>query len=182
MVSLNRPKTIAVNDAHRMAPWADMLYAADSAWWRHYHYVERFKGERWSQQKGDGGWAENAPHKGINLVTCHHSLDLSFDPTYINSGWNSSFQALNLAVLQGAKRVLLLGVDLHDRNGAHFFGEHPLAIRRSSPFATFRKAFERAAEQCREMGIEVINCSPDSALKCFPTMEVRDALCKRAPA
>jgi hypothetical protein len=31
--------TIAVNDAYRLFPWADILYASDGAW---------FAGERWS--------------------------------------------------------------------------------------------------------------------------------------
>ena len=174
--SLRKTRTIAVNDAHCMIPDADMLYAADHQWWRYHKFRQAFKGERWTQDKGPEGWREEARLQGLNVIGCRHQLMLSRDPLYVGSGWNSAFQALNIAVLQGATRILLLGVDLHERSGKHFFGEHPPPLQRNSPFKTMIRAFETAAAQLETMRVTVINCSPDSALKCFPVMRVSDAV------
>ena len=176
MSLMGKAKTIAVNDSHRVAPWADMMYAADHKWWRHHDWCRAFRGERWTQDRGPQGWVDDASAQGLEIVACRHQLELSTDPHYIASGWNSAFQAMNIAVLQGATRVLLLGVDLHDGGGAHFFGEHPPGLQRKSPWATFRKAFTISAPILAGIGVEVINCSPTSALTCFPYMEVGDAL------
>jgi hypothetical protein len=37
----------AVNDVYKVAPWADVLYAADTDWWDYHQGVPDFQGERW---------------------------------------------------------------------------------------------------------------------------------------
>ena len=39
-----KARVIAVNDAWRLAPWADILYACDGRWWRHHKGVPEFTG------------------------------------------------------------------------------------------------------------------------------------------
>ena len=171
-----RARVCAVNDSHRLVPWADMLYAADWKWWRHHNFVHHFRGERWTQHIGCNGWPLEAAISGINVIRCVHKLNVSYDPSYVGSGWNSAFQAMNLLIHMGITKILLIGVDLHDIKGTHWFGDHPPGLQRRSPYATFRKAFEQAAAGMAERGIEVINCSNSSALKVFPVMHVEDAL------
>jgi len=171
-----KARTIAVNDSYKIAPWADMMYAADHKWWRHHAFCHSFTGERWTQNRGPTGWVDEAGSNGLEIIQCKHSLEVSTDPHFVSSGWNSGFQAMNIAVHLGAKRILLLGVDLHTGGGAHFFGEHPPGLQRSSPWATFRKAFTVSAPVLAGMRVEVINCSPTSALTCYPYMEVGVAL------
>src|ERR1051325_7861339 len=48
-----RGEVIAVSDAHRFAPWADILYSCDAAWWRHHRGVPGFRGERIARQSFD---------------------------------------------------------------------------------------------------------------------------------
>lgn len=38
---------IAVSDAYRLAPWADCLVSADTAWWKHHN--PDFAGPKFSQ-------------------------------------------------------------------------------------------------------------------------------------
>lgn len=182
MTATRTTRTIAVNDACRLATRADMMYAADHRWWWHHDWCQWFKGERWTQNRGPQGWVDEASSKGLEIVNCNHSLELSRDQSAVSSGWNSAFQALNLAVLQGASRILLLGLDLRDDHGAHFFGDHPPGLQKRSPYATFIKAFMSAAPVLAEMGVEVINCSQTSALHCYPKMSVEDAISKRTIA
>lgn len=171
-----RARVCAVNDSHRLVPWADMLYAADWKWWREYNFVHHFRGERWTQDIGCPGWPLEAAISGLNVIKCMHQLDVSYNPKYVGSGWNSAFQAMNLLIHMGITKILLIGVDLHDVKGKHWFGDHPQGLQRQSPYSTFRKAFEQAAPGMAERGIEVINCSNSSALKVFPVMNVKDAL------
>jgi hypothetical protein len=83
---------------------------------------------------------------------------------------------MNIAVLMGVSRVLLLGVDLSDRHGTHWFGDHPPGLQKRSPYATFIRAFTTAAPVLAGMGVDVINCSESSALTCFRKMRVEDAI------
>lgn len=180
-VDVNRLKgharVIAVNDSWQLCPWADMLYAADRRWWEHHDYTPDFRGEKWTQQQGPKDWPTVAERRGLKVVTSAHKPGLSFDPTLVHTGMNSGFQALNLAVLQGASRILLLGFDLAVLDGnRHWFGNHPGRMNRDSPYSSFRKAFTEAAPQLEDFNIEVINCSMRSTLTCFPKQTVREAL------
>ena len=136
-------RTIAVNDSWRLCPWADMLYAADHRWWKRHEYIADFRGERWTQNQGPRGWPADAESHGMTVVTSkHQGQGISLDPLHIHTGWNSGFQALNLAVLFGAAEILLLGVDLAVLDGKrHWFGRHPGPLDRESPYGRFRLAF-----------------------------------------
>jgi hypothetical protein len=153
-----------------------MMYAADSQWWRHHRFCWGFTGERWTQRIGANDWAQEAQRNGLRVIDCKHATGLSTDPSYVHSGWNSGFQAFNIAFLRGAKRVILLGIDLNTLGGSHWFGDHPPPLKRSSPFATFIKSFEQSASVCQRNNVSVINCSLTSSLTCFPKRSLEDAL------
>ena len=46
-----RGRIYAVNDVYRLAPWADVLFACDLAWWKRYGPVLSFSGLRLSTDK-----------------------------------------------------------------------------------------------------------------------------------
>jgi hypothetical protein len=93
---------------------------------------------------------------------------------------NSGHQAIEVAVLLGAKRIILLGYDLQRlANGrAHWFGSHPSPLANTSPntYAAFRKQFESLVEPARARGIQILNASTHSALNCFPKVSLAEAL------
>lgn len=75
--------------------------------------------------------------------------------------------AINLAVLAGARRILLCGYDnkpLERRN--HFFGEHP--DRSVQPFKDWGRLYRTLVAPLAEIGVAVINCTPGSAIDAFP--------------
>jgi hypothetical protein len=107
----------------------------------------------------------------------------------IHFGSNGGFQAVNLMIQLGIRRILLLGFDMKIASGdsifgaAHWFGNHP--NRTVSPYKKFVEEFNGAAAiLCKEnaySGAEhtsvcIVNCTRDSALKCFPVMTLREAL------
>jgi hypothetical protein len=156
----NRGEVIVVNDCYKLAPWADVLYACDYDWWQAHDGAKGFEGEKMT-------WSAEANEKmGIPRVEFEYT------------GGNSGFQALLLAVKRGAKRVFLLGYDM--KRGAdgksHWFGDHPGALNRGSNYKDWCDNFARWAPKLEEMGVEVINCSRDSALTCFPKMSLEDAI------
>lgn len=95
----------------------------------------------------------------------------------VTNGRNSGFQALQLAIWLGAKRILLLGFDMKEKDGrAHWHAEHPIPTP-GNIYGSMIECFNGIAPELKKRGIEVINASPDSALKCFPKMTVAEALC-----
>lgn len=174
---------IAVNDAYRLMPFADVLYACDEKWWDVHGGCQGFRGEKWSSHGDESG--PSAPQNsktsaadryGLRLVRGWDREGFSLDSRYIHYGSNSGFQAINLAILFGAKRILLVGFDMTAHSGKkHFFGDHPAGLINNANYERFIPQFERAAKLLPD-GIEVINCTKGSSLRCFPMMELSDAL------
>lgn len=168
---------IVINDSWRKYPDAEILYACDPPWWKHHGGVPAFTGERWSQHKGAASWPAEAEAVGIRVIRSAPNAGVSTDPSLIHTGANSGFQALNLAILAGASRILLLGYDMQATDGrTHWFGDHPGPLKRTSPYALFRKSFDDAAEQIARLGVEVINCSSQTSLTCFPRVALLEVL------
>ncbi len=167
---------MAVNDTYRLAPWADALYATDAEWWRRHDGVPSFTGAKWSLDHPNWATLQNRyPDIGLLSDTGHDGLEL--EPSGIRSGKNSGYAAINLAVHYGARRVLLLGYDMQARDGRqHFFGDHAWRRGHQSPFALFLRTYDTLVDPLRSAGVEVINCTPDTALRCFPIMPLTAAL------
>jgi hypothetical protein len=165
-----KARIIAINDAYRLAPWADVLYACDAGWWRWHQGVPTFAGLKYALQP------EAAIYPNVQVLenTGNHGLEEA--PTGLRNGRNGGYQAINLAKHLGAVRVLLLGYDMQrGPNGkGHWFGEHPNKVQ--SPFETFIVHFNELAELVKPIGLAVINCSRDTALTCFPRMSIQEAL------
>jgi hypothetical protein len=93
----------------------------------------------------------------------------------IHGGGNSGYQAVNLAFLFGAAKIVLLGFDM--KGGSHWHGDHPGALNRGVPTRAFAKAFPALADDLKSEGVEVLNATRDTALECFPKIDLEDALC-----
>lgn len=160
---------VAINDAYRLAPWADVLYACDGAWWEAHDYVRGFAGQRWTQDRGTPTpWDYHAGLEGLNIVDSVPGGEVSDDPARIFDGSNSGFQALQFVWLAGARRAILLGYDMHRTRGrAHFFGEHPAGLKRGANYGHFGAIMDAAAPAFLQR-LEVWNASRETALQGFP--------------
>lgn len=165
-------RVIVINDNYRLAPWADALYACDRAWWE-YHKPE-FSGLKFTQHKlaspGESKRDKECAAKlGVTAIAGINNPGLSRDPSVIHHGGNSGYQAINLAFHLGVKRILLLGFDMQHTGGKrHWFGDHPRPLNNAAGIEGWRKAFTRLADDLRGEGVEVVNCSRETALTCFP--------------
>lgn len=167
---------IAVNDAYRLMPFADVLYACDAAWWTVHRGVPEFTGEKWSSHSKGNEKQEAAKRYGLRLVAGKRADGFSTDPSCIHYGGNSGFQAVNLAILWGCTRILLVGFDMKTvRKKRHFFGNHPAPLNNPWRFDSFIQNFAKAAKSL-PAGVEILNCTPGSALQCFPMVSLEAAL------
>lgn len=121
---------------------------------------------------------KDLPPEGVHTLENGGREGFDDRPTHLRTGQNSGFQAVHLAAHLGAKRILLFGFDMHERNGKHFFGPHPPEIELDSPYQDFLNYFKSSAAQFKLRGFEIINCTPGSALKCFPYVPEAEALAR----
>jgi hypothetical protein len=161
---LARFARFAVNDGYILEPDADVLYAADSRWW-HWHaaaVAATFKGRKFCPEEA------TCRRFGLEHITVERRGGLSTTPGVIRAGvtaGNSGAQAINLAVLMGARRIVLVGMDM---GGSHFFGEHPKDIRSSTDFKAMVRTMSELASDLYRYGIEVVNTSDCSNIGYWP--------------
>ena len=112
---------------------------------------------------------------GINFVASEGLDGLSRDKKLIHQGANSGYQAINLAYHFGAERILLIGYDCgHTGSQRHWFGEHPQPLGQASDYAQMARNF--ATIKPADYGLEIINCTRETQLHCFPMMDLDDAI------
>ena len=169
-----RTKIMAINNTWQIAPTADVLYFCDRSWWL----------------REDPGYGQHALREFQGLLVtansqipeAHHApiipvIEALYTEPQFGGGGNSAFQAMNIAALWGADRIILTGVDCMNP-GEHHHGHHPapLANARETTVQTWIKAFNWAAPLLAARGVEVVNCSRTTALKCFPRVRLEDVL------
>jgi hypothetical protein len=161
-------RVIAINTTFRRAPWCDVIYACDEHWWDLYHAETRqIPAERWTQNP------PAATRYGITLITSRKGLGLCREPGAINQGKNGGYQAIGLAYHFAVARVVLLGYDMH---GGHWHGEHPDPLDKRMNFGQWLPLFDRLAADLQREGVDVVNCTPGTALTCFRQAGLEEVL------
>lgn len=135
-------KVIAVSNAYKLAPWADIMVSNDSSWWRNNPDALNFSGKKYCAAKMPG--TEQFKPEWPYAYSC-----------------NSGLLGMRVALKHGATKILLLGFDM---KGTHYFGPHPEPLKNTTAkrFQMFLRQFDKWK------GCKVINCTPGSALKKFP--------------
>lgn len=153
----DRCQVVAVSDAYRLAPWAEAMASCDAAWWRNNPAALEFGGRKFTSAPDFQGLSELERIQGV--------------PSHTNSG----LLGLMVAVQLGATKILMLGYDMH---GTHFFGPHPAPLR--NPNAARFEVFKRQFTNYRPRGVEILNCTPGSALTAYPTADIDACLAEPA--
>lgn len=157
---------MAVKQAFRIAPRADIAFWADDRWieWERPDLAGSPIPLKVSTLKPA---PDLAPYVRFIASTRRYigETRLSLDPAMIG-GWCSGTGAVNLAFLFGPARIVLLGFDATGgswHQGRRDSGDGP----RPATIYTFRSM----APSLREQGCEVINATPGSAIDAFPTAD-----------
>ncbi len=169
-----KARAIVINTTWEKAQWADVLYVSDSDWWNQYDGLSRFEGLKYSQD--DCVLA----YPTVRHIVSVDKSGLSFNRATIHQGGNGGYQAVNLAVHFGVKRIILLGYDMKDgpEGQKHHHADHPGEMNNPNPgnYARWIAAFETLPPDLEKADVEVINCTPGSALECFPMAKLEDVL------
>lgn len=172
-----KARVIAVNNCVQLAPWADVLWATDAQWWRWYPKLhEHFQGLKYSLHV-----VGTRKPKDVLLLKKGDRFGFASDPRVLNHGGNGGYQAVHLAAHFGVRRIVLLGYDMKMTGGRyHWHRDHPHPT--PNIYGGWRHAFATLAGPLRAAGIEVINCTRETALTCFPTAPLESVLPTRAEA
>lgn len=188
-----RCAAIVVNSSCRLAPWADVLFFTDSGWYEpRRDLVRDWAGlvvsmsrlaKRELPQKvkrvkgcGDPSW----PPRREGMPKCPGFPDPG--GPYLHQGRNSGNTAVSLAIAMGARRVLMAGYDCRIVNGREHHHDEYKGGRDATIYdLEFRHAFRGWNEAARHSGVEIINCTPGSAIEEFPFAVLEDVL-NEAPA
>lgn len=173
---------IGVNNAFKIGNWIDALFFGDSGWYVQYRLTlatlpilkitccDRFAGK---PEKECAGIRYLARDK-------KKVFGISSDPTKVCWNNNSGAAAVSLAAHFGVKRIVLLGFDmtLDSAKVSHWFGSYNRKSKRPvvPPFARHLKGFDAIANDAIQMGIEILNASPDSAITQFQKVNVLSLL------
>lgn len=173
-----KARIIAIKEAITLAPWAEVLYAADAKWWRFYRGVPEFAGRKYAiEQSPDQPPTDWSQWPDVQVLQQTGIKGLEIKPTGLRTGFNSGYQAINLAFhLSGPTTITLLGFDCWTGpNGQqNWFGDHPLHTR--SPYPLFLDAFLSLAPALQEAGVRVQNASRFTVLNAFPRVALEEAL------
>lgn len=139
-----------ITSAWPLAPWADFLAATDARWWRLNPDAKAFVGRKFSP----------------NTISGVERVRLSPDRSSLVVG-------MEAAKIMGATKIALLGVDHH---GTHFFGPYTNGCKNTSLKRRGDHALQYARWARLNPGVEIVNCTPGTALQVFPTAGIEEVL------
>lgn len=181
LTSLHDRHVIGVNNAYELGLWVDACFFGDCSW----YLVHRFKLAKWPNMKVTccPRFERRKPDamEGIKFLKRTQKdkrgegrHGITTKPGMICWNNNSGASAINLAVLFGAKRVVLLGFDMNMDGHTHWHSGH--GKKSSPPFRRHLRNFPLIAQHAKEMGVEVLNASPKSSLDCFKKVHPKELL------
>lgn len=158
MVRKSGLPTIAVNSSWKAARFCDVIYGGDLAWWEAYGREIDIAAERWTCTR------QAAVKYDMNLHTAY-------------GAYNSGMRAVQFALEQGADKVILLGFDCSVDVGMHWHGEHDKTQNPDSiKCKKWMAQFSQVAMIAEALKADVVNCSRQTALKCFRMSDLKHEL------
>lgn len=172
-------KTIGVNHAFRLGP-VDILWFGDHGWYQaNQADIDAFAGLKLTCDTSlpEMPW----PHHIKRVRRCDHASDLygieAARTDYVRWNNNSGGSAINVAYHLGAAKVLLLGFDMRRvKSRLHYHDHYPERDTKHDPFVKHLPCFTQIAADAEALGLEIVNCTPGSAITQFPTMRLEEAL------
>lgn len=154
---------IVTNTTFRLAPWADVVFGMDAAWWRvHGDEVSRACiGRKMSSSHAARAYGAESVWQAPWLQQAH----------------NSGAATINIAVAAGASKVVLLGFDCQKTGGkTHHHGDHPSGLGNVASMKTWPKIFAAVAKDAKLRGCIVLNATRETALTCFDRGVLEDVI------
>lgn len=164
-------KVIAVNDAAYPCWFADIAYSSDIPWWSR-HSLDGFPGWKCGLRYCEGASMISPP--GIGAIEASGRDGFDPDPRFIRHGGNSGYAAMHIAAHLGAARLVMVGFD---HTSSHWFGDHPDGLQRTpTKYSQMIPRYAALAAALAERHVQVVNCSPVSAIPYFRKASLAAAL------
>jgi len=156
-------KVIAINRSFELAPWADMLYAHDKWFWSAVKGALRFQGLRVAGQV--------VSEPGMIQVAIAHRLSGPLHEGVVHVGYDSGYQAMQVAHLCGGRPLILLGYDARNNGNWHDgYGRQRVQYEIVIPL------HNKLKQVLDDLGTSVINATPESALTMYETRDLAEVL------
>lgn len=167
-----RCRVVVVNNSYELAPWADVLYAADRQWWAANPKARDFARLKVTSSQPVATDVKFVPVMPLSDRGIHV---LQYGRTGVIGRGGSGFQALNIALQFGAIGALLVGFDFR---GKHWHEDHRPPLHNPPPqrLAMWASRLDSQAEGLAAHGVSVINASLGSALQAFEKKPIDDVL------
>lgn len=188
-------RVIAVNSSAKLLPFADVLYFTDSGWYEmNRDFVKAWPGlivsmSRAAKRELDdpkinfSGTPRVLRVRGIGAPPFppRQNGKAMFPPLGsegVQQGRNSGNTAVGVAIALGASRVALVGFDCRVVNGREHCHDEYLTLARDLELynSEFLRAFDGWNEAALASDVGIINCTPGSAIKEFPFVELEEVL------
>ncbi len=167
---------ISINNSWEFTPYTSVLYFCDKKWWvKNGDLVKKdFKGQYIVTL------SDVQDELVMNLKNTGRTGLETTVQNGIRHGMNSGYQAINLAFLFGARRIVLLGYDmkLGPNEDTHWHAGHgaPSARVKHQLNKVFLPQFRALVKPLTVFGVEVFNATPDSALTLWPERRLEECL------
>jgi len=161
---------IGVNNAYLLGDWVDVGWFGDKKWlkwhrdpWKKSPCIKVSCNHNMEVLHNDSGW--------IHFMARGKQAGIETNPGVISWNHCSGSSAINLAYHFGATRIILIGFDMHDVDGKkNFHKDHK--DNGNAPYQRFLRCYGEIAKDAKALDIEILNATPDSAIRHFPYFEL----------
>ncbi len=179
---LHNKHVIGINAAYLIGDWMDMIFFGDSGFFLpHQTRLANYPGIKITchpEVPKKNPWVKYLQKEGGRYY------GISSNSKMVSWNSNSGAAAISIAAHTGAKRIILLGFDMtlgeDGKQHWHSLYAKPDPKRRKIPSTPFERhliGFGAIAADAARMGIEIINASPNSAIKELKKVTVKDLVC-----
>lgn len=171
---LHTKHTIGINGAFRLGNWIDVCFFGDKLWYfdnaadlQNYTGLligcpNFLKNPGWQQLKVFHVEQDESKPYGIHK-----------DANKVCWNFNSGAASISIAYSLGCKRIILLGFDMQLVDGTSHWHNLYEKTTTDESFAKHLVGFDAIARDAKELGIEIINANPDSAITQFEKIPVK---------
>lgn len=189
-------KVFTINNTYQVYPNTDVHLSCDGPWWRWYWNDPHLRSLAQKTSCEMYTWyPEFAEEFGINYIFGEEKKrGLSLDPGIVHINHGSGPMILNLAIHFGVSKIVLIGHDMkfapdyapqkQDPGSIprHYFGEYPKKLQHWPSVKVRQGVLDGLIEAYSDIkddmdnrlsSVDVVNCTPGSALTMFRQSELR---------
>ncbi len=189
MSAIHDRHVIGINAAYLIGDWIDIIFFGDNKFFMaHCEGLSEHPGLKVTCNS-----KTNSRCRDIHYLPHDRkrTKGISTSPKLVSWNSNSGAAAISMAVYLGVRRIVLLGFDMQvGVHGQHWHNAYrgmrvhrthgkqrgQLVVAKKLPFDRHLRGFPLIARDAKKLGIEIVNASPNSAIKEFPKCTVQEAL------